>query len=412
MPIPSRTETTEKLLRFIEEQSAFRGRIAGSEAERNCQTALAGRLDRLGMEASVEGAVVPPLSQHILFVHGVAALFACVLALLKPGSAALLGGLVTLSFWGELRGRPRLLRGVLMKRLSGNMIARMRNDAARAALVLVAHADVASSSLHFRPLVKRFTIRREQPGRTIHPGSLVLLAGVVQVVASVHLWSRADLSSLAMGGLVGAALVQIGMLVLAIDWWRSPPVEGAIDNASGLAVAWGVAQSIVEEPLEHTELWLLATGDREPDCGGMRAFLHQSAHMFDPGSTFFMNIDDVGRGDLHYATAEGRWQKQSYRATLPGLAERLAKRSEFLDVRETTLVGTTDAGIATAQGFRAITLTSLVEGHRPGILHTHDDEFDAVDPQAVEKAHHFALELAREVDRFVGGVEEKDSRAP
>ena len=406
MSISSRLRTKEELLEFIGEQSAFRGRVAGSEEERNCQAALAGRLDRLGLEASVEGAVVPPLSQHILFVHGLTGLFACILTLLKPLLALLLGAVATLSFWGELRGRPRLLRGVLMNRLSGNMIARLRNDRARAALVLVAHADVASSSLHFRPLVKRFTIRREQPGRTLHPGSLVLVAGVVQVVVAAHLWSSPEGSTLAMVGLLGAALVQGALLALAVDWWRSPPVEGAIDNASGLAVAWGVAKALVDEPLKNTELWLLATGDREPDCGGMRSFLHQSAYMFDPGSTFFVNIDDVGRGDLHYAIAEGRWHKSAYRATLPGLAERLAQRPEFSDVRETTLVGTTDAGIATSRGFRAITLTSLVDGHRPGLLHTHDDCLEAVEPETVEKAQRFALELARQVDRFVGAEDE------
>jgi len=290
-----------------------------------------------------------------------------------------------------------------MKRLSGNMIARMRNDRAHAALVFVAHADVASSSLHFLPWIKRFTIRREKPGRTLHPGSLVLVAGVVQTAAAIDLWGRTDLSALALGGLLGAAFVQLGLIILAVDWWLSPPVEGAIDNASGLAVAWGVAEALSKSPLQHTEVWLLATGDREPECGGMRAFLHQSAYMFDPGSTFFVNIDDVGRGQLHYATVEGRWDQRSYRPTLPGLAERVARRPEFKGVRETTLVGTTDAGVATEWGFRAITLTSLEEGHRPGVLHTHDDSFASVDGPAVGQAYDFVLQLALEVDRFVGG---------
>lgn len=369
----------------------------------HCQAALAGRLDRIGMEASVEGAVCPPLTQHILFVHGAAALLACVLSPFTPGIGALMGGLVTLSFWGELRGRPRLLRGLLMKRLSGNMIARMRLEPSRAALVLVAHADVASASQHFRPWVKRFTSHREMPGRTLHPGSLVLVAGVVQTVAAVSLWVSEDLSQWVLGGLLGAALVQLGLTVLAVDWWLSPPVEGAIDNASGLAVAWGVAEALAQSPLKHTEVWLLATGDREPECGGMRAFLHQSAYMFDRSNAFFVNVDDVGRGDLHYAIAEGRWDERPYRPTLPALAERLALRPEFAAVAETKLVGTTDAGIATDWGFRAITLTSLEEGHRPAMLHTHDDSFESVEGEAVEAAYHFVLALAREIDQFVGG---------
>jgi hypothetical protein len=296
-----------------------------------------------------------------------------------------------------------------MKRLSGNMIARMRRDHARAALVLVAHADVASASQHFRPWVKRFTIRREQPGRTLHPGSLVLVAGVVQTIAAVALWGNQDLSPWVLGGLLGSALVQVGLTVLAVDWWLSPPVEGAIDNASGLAVAWGVAETLAQSPLEHTEVWLLATGDREPECGGMSAFLHQSAYMFDRGNAFFVNLDDVGRGQLHYATTEGRWDQRPYRPTLPALAERLARRAEFGAVDETKLVGTTDAGVATDWGFRAITLTSLEAGHRPAILHTHDDGLDSVEPEAVEQAYQFALALAREIDQFVGGGSEDEA---
>ena len=400
---------SERLLRFIEAQSAFSGRVTGSEAEMHCQAALAGRLDRIGMEASVEGAVCPPLSQHILFVHGAVGFLACVLSPFAPGLGALLGGLTTLSFWGELRGRPRLLRGLLMKRLSGNMIARMRRGSSRASLVLVAHADVASASQHFRPWVKRFTTHREQPGRTLHPGSLVLVAGVVQSVAAVGLWASEDLSSWCLGGLLGAALVQTGLIILAVDWWLSPPVEGAIDNASGLAVAWGVVEALAKTPLEHTEVWLLATGDREPECGGMRAFLHQSAYMFDRGNAFFVNVDDVGRGQLHYASAEGRWDQRPYRPTLPALAERLSRRPEFAAVDETKLVGTTDAGIATDWGFRAITVTSLEEGHRPAILHTHDDNFESVESETVEQAYHFVLALAREIDEFVGGGAEGDA---
>ncbi|MEE2827956.1 MAG: M28 family peptidase [Myxococcota bacterium] len=392
-----------RLLDFVRDQSAFKGRVAGSEAERNCQAALAGRLDRLGMEAVVEGAVCPPLSQHILFVHGLAFLIGVALTLVRPMPGAILGGLTMLSFWGELRGRPRILRDLLLRRLSGNMIARLRQNHARAKLVLVAHADVASSSLHFHPWVKRFTVRRERPGRTIHPGALVLMAGGAQTLAALELASRPDISYLAMTAMLAAAMVHLGLVVLAVDWWRSPPVEGAVDNASGLAVVWGVAEALAAEPMKNTELWVLATGDREPDCGGMRAFLHQSAYMFDRGSTFFVNVDDVGRGRLHYATAEGRWHRIAYRPTLPALAERLAQRDRQKAIPETTLVGMTDAGMATRRGFRAITVTSLEEGQRPALLHTHEDCFEQVEPASLGEAYDFVLHLAREIDDFVGG---------
>jgi len=367
-----------------------------------CQTALAGRFDRLGLDAVVEGAVCPPPLPHILFLHGVVFLAALPLGIFRPMQAALLSFVALLSFWGELRGRPRILRWFLLNRITGNLVARIRNEQAVARVVLVAHADVASASTLFSPWVKRFTLHREQPGRTLHPGTLVLVAGAFQTVAALEQWSRSDVSVFALTVFLGAAVVHAGLIVLAVDWWRSPPVEGANDNASGLAVIHAVAEELVRRPLHSAEPWFVATGDREPEGGGMRAFLQQFGRHLPTEQTFVINVDEVGQGQLHIVTAEGRWARLSYRPTLPGLAERIAARGGFDGVQEAVLVGTTDAGPATQAGFRAITLSSLTDGHRPAILHTHQDTIDAVDPASLAEALDFTLALVREVDDLVG----------
>ena len=133
----------------------------------------------------------------------------------------------------------------------------------------------------------------------------------------------------------------------------------------------------------------------------MRAFLHQFARHLDPDRTFIINIDEVGRGQLHIVTAEGRWERLSYRPTLPGLAERLASRGGFDGVREAAVVGTTDAGPATQAGLRAVTLTSLVDGQRPDVLHTPDDTSAAIEPASIAEALDFSVALVREVDVFL-----------
>ena len=398
--------TVGRLVEFIEAQRDFVGRVAGSEAERMCQTALAGRMDRLGMEAVVEGAVCPPQLPHILFLHAVAFLAALVLSLVRPLPGALLSGLTLLSFWGELRGRPRILRRLLLKRITGNMVARLRNPESVGKVILVAHADVASASRLFLPWARRFTIHHKAPIRSMHPGALVLLAGAVQTLAALEQWSRPDISLFALTAFLGSAIVHGGLLVLAVDWWRSPPVEGAVDNASGLAIVWGVAKRLTRRPLRHAELWVVATGDREHDCGGIKAFLREFERYLDPERTFVINVDQVGQGTLHIVTAEGAWERLSYRPTLPGLAERVAAREErFGHVGETEVVGSTDAGPPTEAGFRAVTLTSLVDGRLPAILHTHDDTVEAIEPAALAEALDFTLALAREVDDLLAEVE-------
>jgi hypothetical protein len=397
--------TVRRLVEFIEAQSDFSGRVAGSEGERMCQTALAGRLDRLGLEAVVEGAVCPPQVPHVLFVHAVAFLGALVLSLIRPGLGALASAVTLVSFWGELRGRPRILRRVLLRRITGNMVARLRNPEAVGKVLVVAHADVASAPRLFREWAARFTIHQRNPWRTLHPGSLVLMAGAVQTVGALEQWSRPDISVFALTGFLVAAVVHAGLLVLAIDWWRSPPVEGAVDNASGLSVAWGVARAVARRPLRNAELWVVATGDREQDCGGMKAFLRQFVRYLDPDRTYVVNVDQVGQGRLHVVTAEGGWERLSYRPTLPGLAERIAARDGFDTLRETEVVGGTDAGPPTELGFRAVTLTSLVEGQVPSVLHTHDDTVEAIEPAAVAEAYDFTLALVREIDDLLSEVQ-------
>jgi Zn-dependent M28 family amino/carboxypeptidase len=208
------------------------------------------------------------------------------------------------------------------------------------------------------------------------------------------------LSGALVATVLGAAgIVHLGLGLLALDWWRSPPVEGAIDNGSGMAVLVGVAEEVAREPLRHAELWVVATGDREPDSGGMDAFLFQFGTLLDPTNTALVNVDDVGLGALHIGTSEGRWDRLPYKPFVAGLAERLARTGRFGEVKTAELVGRTDAGPATEAGFSAVTLTCLVDGSSPGQMHTTQDRFEEVDPTTVAHAQAFTAALVRTLDR-------------
>jgi hypothetical protein len=401
---PPDSALAKTLLRYVAELVEQGGRTAGSEGERIAQERLAGMLHNSGFEARVEGAVCPPPQYVVLVLHAAMALFAAMLIILRPGWGILLTAITGLSFWGELRGYPRILRRLLPRRISGNLVARLPNKNATGRILLVAHVDTASSSALFHPIVKTFLRRREGSGREVHPGTLVLIACVVQVLAGVlSVMSVAPLwPTVALGV---AVVVHLGVLVIGLDWWRSPPVVGAVDNGSGLAVVRSLADRLVAQPTVHAEVWIVATGDREPEAGGMTAFLRRFGRVLDLESTMIVNIDDVGRGRLHFAVSEGRWDRIPYRPTLPALAERVATRPEFRDVRSVGLVGTTDAGPATRAGYRAVTLTSLVGGRRAEVLHTARDSLDALETRSLEEAHRFALALVREIDRFLGESE-------
>ena len=422
---------SDELIELVRALGSFSGRVAGSEAERQVQELLAGRLGTLGFDAVVEGAVCPPRTPFVLALHAGVALLSVGLVFVRPVLAAVLAAFAGLSFWGELRGGPFLLQRVLLKRISGNLVARLRPSGGRPSrsdfdqreppkIVLVAHADVASSSALFLPWVRRFWDETEAPdvsaggpipsdrpvrrGRRLrlHPGSIVLVTSVVQTATALG-WAAGLRGSLPLAVLGSCLLVHLGLAIVALDWWRSPPVEGAVDNGSGLAVLLGVARAIAAEPLQNAELWVVATGDREPDADGMGAVLFQFGALLDPRNTFFINVDDVGQGNLYVGTSEGRWDRLPYQPFMTGLAERVARAGDFGPVGLVELMGTTDAGPPTEAGFSAVTVTALVAGRPPPVLHTADDTFAALDWRTVRSALRYVTALVRATDAEIGG---------
>jgi hypothetical protein len=424
---------TEKVLEFIQSLCSLPGRVAGSGAERQAQELLAGRLRPLGFDTVVEGAVCPPRPPFVLALHAGVAMLGILLVFMRPMLGALLAAFAGLSFWGELRGGPYLLQRALLKRISGNLVARLGPAGQSAApsdadqrlapkIIVVAHADVAASSPMFVRWGHRFWDQTEVPeakeggerpiplepserrGRRLrlHPGSIVLGASVIQTATALG-WAaglRGPMSLLLLGACL---IVQIGLTVVAVDWWRSPPVEGAIDNGSGMGVLLGVAEAVAARPLSNAELWIVATGDREPDADGMGAVLFQFGALLDPQNTFFINVDDVGQGDLHIGTSEGRWDRLPYRPFMAGLAERIARSGRFGSVPLAELIGSTDAGPPTEAGFAAVTLTSLVNGKPSPVQHTPEDRFEFLDPRAVKTALGFTAALVRLTDVEIGG---------
>jgi len=402
-----KNDEASAMMNFIRDVLALPPREAGSEGERMAQAMLAGRLDELGMSAVVAGAVCAPRVPVILGLHSLFFLWAAVQALFAPGPLAFfLSAITLLSFWGELRGSPRLLRKLLLKRITCNMVARAEKPSSRGRLILVAHSDVAATSSLLLPWARRLFLDRELPGKSVHPGSIVLIAGVIQLFAAAVQWSRDDLSVLVvvlLAGLLGAVFVHSAALALALDWWRSPPQQGAVNNASGLAVTLAVAQQLERQPLEHLELWVVASGARQPDAGGMKGFLYQFSHMLDRDSTWFVNLEGVGRGELAYAVSEGRWRTLPYRPSIPAAAERVASQSAFRSVRSFASPGRTDAGPPTRAGHRALTLSGLVDGRPPGPLGSQSDDIDAVDGDALLAARDFTVALLREIDSSLSG---------
>ena len=140
---------------------------------------------------------------------------------------------------------------------------------------------------------------------------------------------------------------------------------------------------------------------------GMRAFLRERRDELDQGATYFLNIDSVGRGDVRYVTSEG-------------LAVSLAMDRRLLELCGAIAAADREQGNRfraepLSRGFAGdalpvrlarlpvTTITTLEPGEIvPANYHRLVDVPDRIDPDTLDRAHGFALELVRQLDRDVG----------
>ncbi|KAL0249453.1 hypothetical protein GEMRC1_004685 [Eukaryota sp. GEM-RC1] len=81
-------------------------------------------------------------------------------------------------------------------------------------------------------------------------------------------------------------------------------VKGANDNGSGVAVLLNVAKSLAGSNLQHN-VEFLATGAEESGTCGILEYISKN----DISNTLFINLDNLGKGNLFVTTSEGILKK-------------------------------------------------------------------------------------------------------
>ena len=137
---------------------------------------------------------------------------------------------------------------------------------------------------------------------------------------------------------------------------------------------------------------------------GMRSFVRAHRDDLDPASTYLVNIDSVGRGDVRFEVGEGPAVTYDLNSRVTELCAALADADaeDGNRFRASALRHgfSTDALPARLARIPATTITCLEPGALvPANLHTLDDVPQALDPGAIERAHGFTLELIRLLDR-------------
>ena len=155
-------------------------------------------------------------------------------------------------------------------------------------------------------------------------------------------------------------------------------------------VTSGVSRGLLER-----EVWFVATGAEEVGTRGMIEFLKE--HGEELADAFFINIDNVGAGNLSWVTREGMALRYSSDRRLMSAARRVAREQGFRVKGRAYRGLSTDATPALARRFRAMSVMAFdINGRLPN-WHWKTDTVDHVVASNIGDATDFVVELVKEI---------------
>ena len=392
-------------MEVVDELCSFEGRLAGTDAERRAAKRLAERMRKSGRRAEVEPTYVHP--QYAL-VHALHCLLGVTGSLVAVAVPALGFGLVLFaatSMYLDLNYRFYLVRRIFFRRASQNVVSPGPNPGAPARVVVTAHYDAARTGAVFSEKRARRSAALAARYPWIGPFRIVFWSLALLLPALGARMAEIESGAVAVAQLPSTLILLVGIFVL-VDIELSEVVPGANDNASGVATAISLAAALDADPPDHLDVWVVLPGAEECLQEGMRSFVRAHRDDLDRETTFFLNVDTVGHGHVRFETAGGWVVSTAMDRRMVELATAIAEADADGDDRYGArplahgLAG--DEMPPRLAGYPAISLACTdPDGYVPH-YHLPSDVPDTVDPEAIDRAHGFALELVRQLDRDFG----------
>ena len=374
-----------KKFEIIGELCYFEHRTVGSENERAAARLVLERMRDLGLEASLEefrapASITLEIVSLISFFPG-----AIAASLFLPWIGVLACSLSIILFWGYFTHRFRPLAPFFRDTTSVNVVGRSVNDSAEKRIIFTAHHDTARSGPLWNP--KRVAGFRS----TFVLGALLLV--VIEALLILHAVGAS--SNLSKYMLFGLSLYVFGQIAVLIwGYLRGALVNGANDNASGVAVVLDLASRLRVEDFPKMEFWFVSTGSEESGLAGMDAFMDRHGDGLPRDSTFFINVDSVGQGELHYFTGEGMLNITSFSERLVEAATEAVESSKLQGVTPRVFrLGQTDAIVPANRGYHTILLAATDERGIVPDWHWETDIRERLDYDLIGKTSDFAFEM-------------------
>ena len=391
-------------MEVIRELCSCKGRGPGTDAERRAANLLADRVRALGRRAEVEPFFTHPEYAIVHLIHAGIGVAGSIVATIQPAVGFSLVFLAAVSTYLDLNTRLYLVRSLLFRRVSQNVVSPGSRPEAPARLILMAHYDAARTGYIFSKASNR---TRKLPERTrlgLGPLRLFFWLGLAPLLPILGA-RMAGLDATWLNALQAIpTIVLIVAAFLLIDIVLSDIVPGAYDNASGVAAVLSATEKLTADPPPNLDVWVVLAGSEESFCEGSRAFVRGRRKEFDRETTFFVNVDSVSFGQVAYEISQGPVISLPHDPHLIELCEALASSGAAeggaRPIRHPLL---DDALPARVRRLRAITLRTTDEnGNLAPWYHTHDDTPERVDSDALTQATDFLIALARLIDRDAG----------
>src|SRR5262245_11112092 len=391
-------------MEVISELCSFEGRGPGTDAERRASNALATRLRGMGRRLEIEPFFAHPQYPIVHLIHAALGIAGSLLAIVQPAVGFALVLLAAASTYLDLNTRFYLVRSLLFRRASQNVVSPADQPAAPGRLILMAHYDAARTGYVFSRASKR--IRRL-------PERLRLALGPFRIFFWLGLAPLLPILGARMVGLDATwlnavqaipTIVLIVAAFLLIDIALSEIVPGAYDNASGVAAVLSAAEELTANPLENLDVWIVLTGSEESFCEGSRAFVRSHRRALDRATSYFLNVGSLPYGQVAYEVSQGAVISVPQGRLLVDLAQALGSAGAAdrgaLGIRHPLL---DDALPPRIRRLRSITIrTTDADGNLAPWYHTRDDVPERVDPAALRRATEFVVALSRLIDREAG----------
>jgi hypothetical protein len=382
----------------------FRGRVAGSDAERRAANWLAEGLASATREVVVEPFWCRP---NWALAHGWHVALALAGSLVSVASGPVGAGLVVLAlvsiFADELLG-VSIGRRLTPERASQNVVALQTNPTrAESTLLIAANYDAGHTGFVYRGGLRRATARLKAVVHGLTPGWLgwlVLAATWLLVIAVLR--ATGDNSHLIGAIQLLPTVVLLFAFALLIELALSEPSPAAGDNGSGVAAAVDLVRALDIAPPRHLHVEVVLGGAGDGAQLGIRKHLRARRRELKARNTVVLGMAACAEGAPRWWTSDGALLPLRFAKPLRQLAADVAADEAYLNAAPHAGRGTSPAFAARRRRLPAMTIGCLDGRDLVPRSHQVADTAARIEPAAIENAVQYALILVDAIDSFVG----------